>query len=97
MRSLRIAVGGSGGRSSGGPTTGTSTVLRATNTGVTAVIGPDGAIVERIPQFEPGYVDADIYPRSGQPPYLAFGNWPVLIVCALVLLAAGAVSRRLSS
>ncbi|MGI9291101.1 MAG: apolipoprotein N-acyltransferase [Gammaproteobacteria bacterium] len=72
-------------------------MLRATNTGVTAVIGPDGSIKSRIPQFEPGYVDAEVYPQTGQPPYLSFGNWPVVIFSSLLIGVAGLSSRRLYS
>ena len=69
-------------------------LLRATNTGITTVIGPDGRVIDRIPQFEPGYVEASVYPHTGNPPYLRLGNWPVLIL-ALTIMAGTAAARRL--
>ena len=71
-------------------------LLRATNTGVTAVVDPYGRIVERIPQFEPGVVNAVVYPRTGKTPYLMFGNWLIIPLAAL-LLGAGALLARRSS
>lgn len=63
-------------------------LLRATNTGITAIIGPDGRIRERGPQFETTVVRGEIEPRSGATPYVRFGNWPVVIGAVLVVLAS---------
>lgn len=63
-------------------------LLRATNTGITAIIGPDGVIRERGPQFETTVVRGEIEPRSGATPYVRFGNWPVVIAAALVWAAS---------
>jgi apolipoprotein N-acyltransferase len=68
-------------------------LLRATNTGITAVVGPNGRVLQRIPQFEPGALDAVVYPRTGQTPYLRFGNW-LIILPAVLLLGAGAFLAR---
>lgn len=62
-------------------------LLRATNTGITAIIGPDGRIRERGPQFETVVVRGAIEPRSGATPYVRFGNWPVVIGAVLVVIA----------
>ena len=40
-------------------------LVRATNNGITAIIGPRGAIVDRIPQFVPGMLKATVQPRTG--------------------------------
>ena len=69
-------------------------MLRATNTGVTAVIGPDGRVADRIPQFEPGVVDATVTPMTGYPPYLRFGNWPVVSLALLLLLVPVPLGRQ---
>jgi apolipoprotein N-acyltransferase len=71
-------------------------LLRATNTGVTAIIDPYGRIVDRIPQFESGVVNAVVYPRSGQTLYLRFGNW-LIIPLAVLLLGAGTLLARRSA
>ena len=61
-------------------------LLRATNTGITAIVDPKGRVVERIPQFEPGVIRATVRPFSGATPYVRFGNWPV-VTTAVFLLA----------
>ncbi|MBI5462551.1 MAG: apolipoprotein N-acyltransferase [Gammaproteobacteria bacterium] len=67
-------------------------LLRATNTGITAIIGPDGTLRERGPQFETTVVRGSIEPRKGSTPYVRWGNWPVVIGATLVVPVA--VFRR---
>ena len=69
-------------------------LLRAANDGITAVIGPHGEIVGRLPQFQPGVLRADVQPRAGLTPYARFGNFPVLIWTALSLTIAASRRRR---
>ncbi len=68
-------------------------MLRATNTGLTAAIGADGAVIAQIRQFEPGVLTATVYPRSGATPYSRFGNYPVVFIC-VVLAVLSALRRR---
>jgi apolipoprotein N-acyltransferase len=63
-------------------------LLRATNTGITAIVGPDSVIRERGPQFETVVLRGEIEPRSGSTPYVRWGNWPVVIAAALVVAIA---------
>jgi apolipoprotein N-acyltransferase len=67
-------------------------MLRATNTGVSAVIAPDGTIIERSPQFETHVLTAEIWPVTGATPYIRIGNAGVVVLAILML--AGAVPRR---
>lgn len=60
-------------------------LLRATNTGITAIIGPDGQLRERGPQFETLVLRGEILPHSGATPYVRWGNWPVVSAAVLVL------------
>ena len=70
-------------------------MLRSTNTGITAIIGPSGRILDRIPQFIPGVLTANVYPYTGITPYIRWGNYPV--VCfALLLLGVAGLRRRAS-
>ena len=70
-------------------------VVRSTNNGVSAFIGPDGAILESGPQFEYVAMTRNIPPLGGLTPYARFGNWPVISIC-LLLLAAVAYRQSLS-
>ncbi len=67
-------------------------VLRATNTGATAVIGPDGQVEKRLAAFTIGALEARVQGRVGVTPYIAYGNAPVLII-SLVLLVIFAAAR----
>ncbi len=61
-------------------------MLRSTNTGMTAIIRPDGAVDAIAAPFTRqvllGYAEG----RSGLTPYMRFGNLPVLLACAALLL-----------
>jgi len=72
-------------------------LLRATNTGVTAVIGPMGQVRARIPQFEAGVLNAAVTPRTGATPYVRWGNTPVLAAMLLSLGLATLLRRRQTS
>ena len=63
-------------------------MVRSTNTGVTAAIGPDGRVVSRLPQFTEGTLTQRVEPRQGMTPYARFGNWPVLAIVAGLAFAA---------
>ncbi len=69
-------------------------MLRATNTGITAVIGPDGAVRARAEQFRAGVLRAEITPLLGATPFARWGSAPVLACLAGVVLAAPMASRR---
>ncbi len=61
-------------------------LLRATNTGISAIIDEQGKIVSQSPQFEPFVVEGTIKSFTGATPYSRFGNYPVVIM-ALIILA----------
>lgn len=60
--------------------------MRATNTGVTAIIDHQGRIVNRAPQFERTVLRGSIQARVGNTPFMSMGNYPILIIIALLLL-----------
>jgi apolipoprotein N-acyltransferase len=73
-------------------------LLRATNTGISAIIDDGGRIVARSPQFEVATVTHAVQPRSGATPYVRWGNWPVVILSGWLLAFAGwlGVRRRVT-
>lgn len=60
--------------------------MRATNTGVTAIIDHKGRIVKRAPQFERTVLRGDVQLRVGSTPFMRVGHYPILILIALLLL-----------
>lgn len=64
-------------------------MLRATNTGVTAIIDSRGEIQGQLPAFSRGILRGEIHPRSGQTPYARFGD----SLAALLMLLFLALSQ----
>jgi apolipoprotein N-acyltransferase len=60
-------------------------VIRSTNTGISAFIGYDGALLEVGKQFKPELMTADIEPRRGMTPYASSGNTPVIALCLAII------------
>ena len=69
------------------------TMLRATNTGVTAIIDPRGNVVARLPQFTESVLSGEVQGYGGASPYVRFGNYPIVLAC--LALVAALVLRRL--
>jgi apolipoprotein N-acyltransferase len=68
--------------------------LAATNTGLTAAIGRDGRVLERLAPFTEGRLDVQVQGYAGATPYVRFGDWPALALCAFAL---GLVALRTRS
>ncbi len=69
-------------------------MLRATNTGVTAVVDPRGAVVARLPSFTEGVLEARVHGREGATPYVRTGNLPAVAATALIAAVAVGLARR---
>ncbi len=59
--------------------------VRATNTGISAFIGPDGERLKVGKQFVPEVMTADIRLRRGTTVYADYGNWPAIGLCFLII------------
>ncbi len=72
-------------------------VLRATNTGVTAIIDARGNLLDRLPLFTEGILEGEIQGYAGATPYVRWGNAPMLAASLGLLgiaLLAGRLRRR---
>ncbi len=54
-------------------------VLRAANTGVTAIIAPDGSIHASIPWWTTDLLQGKFRPSAYLTPYVRWGDWPLLV------------------
>lgn len=66
--------------------------LTATNTGITAAIGRDGAVLARLPQFAEGRLEVTARGYTGATPYVRYGDWLAIGAAALLLAAAAVLS-----
>jgi apolipoprotein N-acyltransferase len=69
-------------------------LLRATNTGISAVIRPDGSLAGTSPQFETDVLAADVRPHQGATPWVRWGNAPPVAISGLLALLGLALRRR---
>jgi apolipoprotein N-acyltransferase len=70
-------------------------MLRATNTGMTAAIAPDGGIAGLLEPFTVGALNVTVTGYSGLTPYARYGNLPALALAILALLPTLRNRRRL--
>ncbi|MDP2265555.1 MAG: apolipoprotein N-acyltransferase [Thiobacillus sp.] len=59
-------------------------MLRATNTGLTAIIDEKGRILASLPPFTSGSLTGSIQGYAGSTPYVRWGNAPVIVLWALL-------------
>jgi len=69
-------------------------VLRATNTGATAIVDAHGRVTASLPHLTQGVLDAEVQGRGGMTPYLRFGDWPALALVLAGLAAAFVAGGR---
>ena len=60
-------------------------LLRTTNTGITAIVAPNGKLQALAKQFEVQVLTGTIQPMSGATPYVRIGNIPVIVILILIL------------
>jgi apolipoprotein N-acyltransferase len=69
-------------------------MLRATNTGVTSIIGADGKVLQQLPQHEEGILRGMAQGYQGATPYVRWGNAAVWLLIALMLAGAWLRGKR---
>jgi len=69
-------------------------MLRATNSGVTAIIDARGEVVARLPSFTEGRLDGRVQGHAGATPYVQAGNTPAVLVALAFAAAAATAARR---
>ncbi|MCX7099864.1 MAG: apolipoprotein N-acyltransferase [Methylococcales bacterium] len=69
-------------------------LLRSANTGITAIVAPDGKITSQLPLFTATVLTDSITPMGGMTPYARLGDRPVLIALMLSLVACCLLTRN---
>jgi len=69
-------------------------LLRATNTGMTAVVSPQGEIINQAPLFQETALTGTITPMGGMTPYARWGDKPVIEGMVVLLVALIGYGRR---
>lgn len=69
-------------------------MLRATNTGMTAVVNPSGRIEAVAPEFTRATLTHTVAGMRGATPYVRWGNAPALALCATLIAIALILRRR---
>jgi apolipoprotein N-acyltransferase len=72
-------------------------MLRATNTGVTAVIDHRGRVQAIAPEFETTVINADVFGYAGVTPYMRWGNYAFLLITLVMVATSIIVSQRVAS
>ncbi len=68
-------------------------MLRATNTGATAIIDASGRVTDALPFLTAGALDGQVQGMQGTTPFIRWGNGPAVILALVIGLAAVAVAR----
>jgi len=68
-------------------------MLRATNTGMTAIVGADGRVQAVLPPFTRDALTGEVQGYTGTTPYVRWGDAPALLL-AVLLLGLGGLRRR---
>ena len=68
--------------------------LRATNTGATAVISPQGAVLHLLAPYTRGTLAASVQGYAGLTPYIVCGNLPIVAFALLSLIGAALMARQ---
>ena len=70
-------------------------LVRATNTGLSAIISSRGEVRGRLPQFEVAADTFEVVPMAGATPYVRIGDGPILVAVAAWLIAGVVRLRRM--
>jgi apolipoprotein N-acyltransferase len=69
-------------------------LLRATNTGISAIIDEKGDVADESAQFVPAALAGTAVLFQGATPYVRYGNYPVIIFSFLVLMIALGLGKK---
>ncbi len=69
-------------------------VLRATNTGMTAAVAPDGTVTAKLQPFVTGALIVSVRGYTGTTPYARIGNWAAVLLALAACLPSVLTGQR---
>ena len=69
-------------------------LLRATNTGMTAIIDQHGRVLKAAPEFTAAVVSGEVQGYAGATPYVRWGNVPIILLALVMVLVGGWLGLR---
>lgn len=69
-------------------------MLRATNSGATAIVDGTGRVRAQLKHYTRGTLEGEVQPMRGMTPFIVMGNAAVLSLSGVMLLTGWALSRR---
>jgi apolipoprotein N-acyltransferase len=69
-------------------------IIRATNTGATAIIRYDGSIAQRVPYLTKTELRGMVQGRQGSTPYMLYGNYIMLTISVAALVCAWLLRKK---
>lgn len=72
-------------------------MIRAANTGVSAIIDSKGSVMSQSGQFVEEVVTGEIWPMHGTTPFIIWGNWAIICIISTLLLLVFVQARRANS
>ena len=69
-------------------------LLRSTNDGITGIVDDTGAVVDRLPRFEPGVLTGTFHAVSGSTPFSRWRHAPLFLVLGGTVAAGVLLDRR---
>ena len=69
-------------------------LLRAANTGITAIVDANGKVVEQLPQFTADVLTATIVPTIGDTPFKQLGHWLIYSFSLFCVIASLLLRRK---
>lgn len=61
-------------------------MLRTTNTGITAIVAPDGLIINKAPSFKQSVLTGHFFPMGGMTVYARLGDEFIILVLAIIFV-----------
>jgi apolipoprotein N-acyltransferase len=68
-------------------------LLRATNTGISAIVNENGRIIHTADPYINTIIQGLAQGFSGATPYVSLGNWLIITIMFMILVISGTVRR----